>query len=311
MTVSTAVLPRQRRYVPSAPLDLGATLAPHVRGPHDPCHRVVDGVHWRTWRTPIGPATLRLAADPAAGCIDADAWGAGADWALEAVPALLGDADDAAGFEPPPGRLRDVHRRLAGMRLSRSGRVFEALVPAVLEQLVTSIEAWRCWSRLMSAFGEPAPGAGAPEAMRVLPSSSALLEIRDWEWHRLGLDGRRRHTLIGAARVAARLDESAGFDVDDAVRRLTSLPGIGAWTAAEVVQRSHGAADVVSVGDYHLPNTVGFVLTGAPRTSDEQMLALLEPYRPHRQRVVRLVEACGLRAPRYGPRMPLRDNRRM
>src|SRR5207237_8169251 len=131
-----------------------------------------------------------------------------------------------------------------------------------------------------------------PEGMRVLPSASRLLEIRDWEWHRLGLDGRRRHTLIAVARVAARLDEAAAFAVDDAVRRLTSLPGIGLWTAAEVVQRSHGAADVVSVGDYHLPNTAGFVFTGAPRTSDEQMVALLEPYRPHRQRVVRSVEVC-------------------
>lgn len=323
MTVSTVALPLQRRYVPSAPLDLGATLGPHVRGPYDPCHRVVGGVHWRTWRTPIGPATLRLAADSAGGWVDAVAWGAGAEWALDGVPALLGDADDAGGFEAPSGRLHDVHRRLAGMRLSRSSRVFEALVPAILEQLVTSIEAWRCWNRLLTAFGEPAPGVGArapgtgvsgtgvPEGMRVLPSPSTLLEIRDWEWHQLGLDGRRRHTLIGAARVAGRLDEAAGLDVDSAVRRLTSLPGIGLWTAAEVVQRSHGAADVVSVGDYHLPNTVGFVFTGAPRTSDEQMLALLEPYRPHRQRVVRLVEACGLRAPRYGPRMPLRDNRRM
>ncbi|HEY8729255.1 MAG TPA: hypothetical protein VIL94_06705, partial [Acidothermaceae bacterium] len=242
MTIPTAVLPRQRRYVPSAPLDLGATLAPHMRGPYDPSHRVVGGAHWRTWRTSVGPATLRLAADSAAGCIDADAWGAGADWALDAVPALLGATDDAGGFDPPSGRLRDVHRRLAGMRLSRSGRVFEALVPAILEQLVTSIEAWRCWSRLLSAFGEPAPGAAAPVGMRVLPSSAALLEIRDWEWHKLGLDGRRRHTLIAAARVAARLDECAAFNVDDAVRRLTSLPGIGVWTAAEVVQRSHGAA---------------------------------------------------------------------
>ena len=88
-----------------------------------------------------------------------------------------------------------------------------------------------------------------------------------------------------------------------------ALRGIGAWTAAEVVQRSHGAPDVVSVGDYHLPNAVGFVLTGRPRTDDAGMLALLEPYRPHRQRVVRLVEASGIAAPRYGPRMALRDNR--
>ena len=93
------------------------------------------------------------------------------------------------------------------------------------------------------------------------------------------------------------------------MQRLMSVRGVGAWTAAEVVQRSHGAGDVVSVGDYHLPSVVGFVLTGRPRTDDAGMLALLEPYRPHRQRVVRLGEAAGVAAPRYGPRMALRNNR--
>jgi hypothetical protein len=33
------------------------------------------------------------------------------------------------------------------------------------------------------------------------------------------------------------------------------------------------------------------------------MLELLEPYRPHRGRVIRLLEAGGVRTPRYGPRM--------
>jgi hypothetical protein len=36
------------------------------------------------------------------------------------------------------------------------------------------------------------------------------------------------------------------------------------------------------------------------------MLELLEPYRGHRGRVIRLLEAAGITAPRYGPRMPLR-----
>ena len=33
-------------------------------------HRVVGGVHWRTWRTPMGPATLRLSVDAGAGCVE-------------------------------------------------------------------------------------------------------------------------------------------------------------------------------------------------------------------------------------------------
>jgi 3-methyladenine DNA glycosylase/8-oxoguanine DNA glycosylase len=61
------------------------------------------------------------------------------------------------------------------------------------------------------------------------------------------------------------------------------------------------------VGDYHLPNRVAWALAGEPRADDALMLALLEPWRGHRARVTRLIEAGGPRPPRYGPRMPLRD----
>jgi 3-methyladenine DNA glycosylase/8-oxoguanine DNA glycosylase len=309
VTLTARVLPLERRYRPSGPLDLDATLGVHRRGRYDPCHRVgPDGAHWRTWRTPVGAATIRLAADAAAGEISTHAWGAGADWALDGVPSLLGADDDWTGLELPPGRVRDVRRRLPGMRLSSSGRVFEALVPAILEQLVTGVEARRTWVALVRGFGEPAPGP-APEGMAVMPSAAAITSITDWEWHRIGLDGARRRTLLTAACVAPRLDELAALAADVAVQRLMTVRGIGSWTAAEVVQRSDGAGDVVSVGDYHLPSTVGFVLTGRARTDDAGMLALLEPYRPHRQRVVRLIEASGITAPRFGPRMTVRDNR--
>jgi 3-methyladenine DNA glycosylase/8-oxoguanine DNA glycosylase len=221
---------------------------------------------------------------------------------------LLGADDDWTGLDLPPGRVRDTQRRLPGMRLSSSGRVFEALVPAILEQLVTGIEARRTWTGLVRRFGEPAPGP-APSDMAVMPSAAAIRSITDWEWHRIGLDGARRRTLLSAASVAPRLEELGALAAEEAMQRLMTVRGIGVWTAAEVVQRSHGAGDVVSVGDYHLPNVVGFVFTGRPRSDDAEMLALLEPYRPHRQRVVRLVEATGIAAPRYGPRMTIRDNR--
>ena len=309
MTLTAGVLPLERRYRPSGPLDLNSTLGPHRRGRYDPCHRVAaDGAHWRTWRTPDGAATVRLVADPMAGEISTQAWGSGADWALAAVPSLLGADDDWTGLDLPPGRVRDTRRRLLGMRLSSSGRVFEALVPAILEQLVTGIEARRTWGALVRQFGEPAPGP-APEGMAVMPSAAAIRSITDWEWHRIGLDGARRRTLLTAASVAPRLEEVAALAAEEAMQRLMTVRGIGVWTAAEVVQRSHGAGDAVSVGDYHLPNSVGFLFTGRPRSDDAEMLALLEPYRPHRQRVVRLVEATGVAAPRFGPRMSIRDNR--
>jgi 3-methyladenine DNA glycosylase/8-oxoguanine DNA glycosylase len=309
VTSAPAVLPAQRRYRPEQPLDLHVTLATHIRGRRDPCHRILpDGAHWRTWRTPIGPATVRLIADHAAGEIDAQAWGEGAQWALDGVPALLGADDDWTGLELPRGVLRDTRARIPGLRLSRTGLVFEALVPAIIEQLVTGVEARRTWVALVNGFGTPAPGPG-PAELRILPSRDVLSAITDWEWHRIGLDGRRRRYLLLATQVAGRLDEAAAFDVDAAATRLRSVVGIGQWTAAETLQRSHGAADLISVGDYGLPNMVGYVLTGKPRSDDAAMVALLEPYRPHRQRVVRLVEASGVKVPRYGPRMAVRDYR--
>jgi 3-methyladenine DNA glycosylase/8-oxoguanine DNA glycosylase len=296
------------RYRPVTALDVHATLAPHMRGPYDPCHRVdSSGAHWRTWRTPDGPATVRLTA-AAADEVDVRAWGPGGPWALAAIPALLGADDDWAALALPAGVLRDTRRKAPGLRLSRSGRVFEALAPAVLEQLVTNLEAWQVWSRLLGRFGEPAPGPN-PLGLKVFPDPKALRRIPSWEWHRLGLDGKRRQTLLAAASVAHRIDECARLGIEESARRLLTIPGVGPWTVAETLQRSHGAADLVSVGDYGLPGLVGHVLAGREGCDDAGMLELLEPYRGHRQRVVRLVLASGSRPARRGPRLAPRDYR--
>jgi 3-methyladenine DNA glycosylase/8-oxoguanine DNA glycosylase len=74
-----------------------------------------------------------------------------------------------------------------------------------------------------------------------------------------------------------------------------------------VTLRALGDPDAVSVGDFHLPNVVAYALAGEPRANDGRMLELLEPWRGHRARVVRLLEASGIEPPRYGPRLSSRD----
>jgi 3-methyladenine DNA glycosylase/8-oxoguanine DNA glycosylase len=311
MTAVELELGRQLRF--ETPIDVASTLGPHRRGPGDPCQRRDEhGAIWRTWRTADGPVTLRIAADAAAGSIDVRAFGAGASSALDAVPGLLGMDDDPAAWAALelPLVLRDARAFAPGLRLSRSGFVFEALVIAIIEQLVTGTEAWRSWRQLVSRFGTPAPGP-APAGMAVCPSPAEFLAIPDWEWHRAGLDGRRRRTVLGVASLGSRIGSFAALGVEEAAAKLITLPGIGGWTVAETLQRSHGSPDLVSVGDFHLPNMVGYVLAGRPRTDDAGMLELLEPHRGNRQRVVRLIERTGIRAPRYGPRMAPRDNRRI
>ncbi len=311
------------------PLDVRLTLSVHARGPGDPAYRAdPSGAVWRTSLTPDGPATLRLSARQTRGAdgsrgtrsaqagdapqsrgtrILARAWGPGAGWLLDHVPAQLGFADDPAGFAVHHAIVGELVLRYEGMRVGRSDRLFEALVPAVLEQKVVSLEAHRAWRYLVAKHGEPAPGP-APDGMRVCPAARTWARIPSWDWHRAGVEGVRARTIITAAEVAGRLEETLDLDPAEADRRLRSLPGIGPWTSAEIRQRAAGDPDAVSVGDYHLPKAVGWTLARRI-TDDTAMLELLAPYAGQRYRVTRLIELGGSSPPRRGPRMPVRDYR--
>ena len=293
---------------PGRPVAVHATLATLRRGPRDPAYRLeADGTVWRTCRTPLGPATLRLASRPADASVLATAWGPGAGWAVDAVPTLLGHQDDPTGFEPQQPRLREAWRRMPGWRVPRSGLVLEALVAAVIEQKVTGQEAFAGWTALVQRFGEPAPGPAGELGMRVVPSAQQWALIPSWEWLRAGVDGHRSATAVRVARSAGRLEQTVGMAHDEAERRLRSVAGVGVWTAAEVRQRAHGDADAVSFGDYHVAKNIGWALTGTP-VDDDGLADLLEPYRPHRYRVQRLLELDGARRPRRGPRMSPRTH---
>ena len=307
MTVTTGAQPSvSTSWRPGRPVDLRSTLWPLVRGGGDPTHRsAVDGTFWRVCRTPLGPSSLALRHQGDA--VQATAWGAGAEWAIASVPDLLGARDDVSGFAPAHPLLRELHSLHPGMRIPRTGLVLDSLVPTVLEQKVTGIEARQSWRELVWRFGEPAPGP-APRGMRVPPAAATWSRIPSWEWHRAGVDPGRARTIVAAAEVAQRLDESLTLPRDERLRRLRAVPGVGEWTAAEVAQRAWGDADAVSVGDFHLPALVGWALAGRP-VDDDGMLELLACYPGHRHRAVRLVELSGTRKPAFGPRMPVGDIR--
>jgi len=279
------------------PASPGLTLAPQRRGPRDPCFRIADGVIWRTSLQRSGPVTARITRT-AADTVDCRAWGEGAEEFVAGLPALLGADDDAAGFAPDHPVVAAAHRGAPHLRIGRTGRVLEALIPAVLEQRVPGADSFRSWRLLVTRFGAPAPGP-APAGMRVPPAPQVWRRIPSWEFHRANVDPGRARTLLGCAARAEALERQT----DRAA--LTALPGVGEWTAAETAQRAFGDADALSVGDYHLAANIGVALLGRP-VDDAGMVDLLEPMRPHRYRVVRLLEVAGLaRRPRRGPRLAI------
>lgn len=295
--------PASTVYRPRAPVDVRLTLSPLRRGAGDPTWAATsDGALWRATSNAAGPVTLRL--DLRRDGVHATAWGPGAERALAGVPDLLGAADDPAGFQAGLHPVvRDAHHRLPGLRIPRSGNVLEALVPAILEQRVVGLDAKASWRRLVLRHGTPAPGP-APSGLRVAPTAQVWRDLPVWEWRQAGVEEARSGTVRRAAFVARGLQAGADLPLDEARRRLRTVRGIGPWTVAEVASRALGDTDAVSVGDFHLAHLVGWALTGR-RTDDAGMLELLEPWRGHRQRVVRLLEITqASRAPRFGPRAP-------
>ncbi|MFJ3925394.1 DNA-3-methyladenine glycosylase family protein [Streptomyces sp. NPDC090022] len=299
---------KARTYAPAGDVavDLGLTLGPLRRGPADPTFRTTpDGSVWRASRTPQGAGTLRVSHTGDA--VEAEAWGPGADWLLETLPALLGADDDPAAFVPRHRLVHASHRRRPGMRLTRTGLVLESLIPVIIEQKVTTDEAYRAWRRLVRQYGDPAPGPAGDAGLYVMPDVRTWARIPSWDWHRAGVDAKRSDTVLRAVRVAARLEEAAAMELAEAARRLELVPGIGPWTSAETLQRSNGAADAVTTGDLHLPGIVGFALAGNRHASDAEMLELLAPYAGQRHRAARLILLAGRVPPRRTPKMPRTD----
>lgn len=252
--------------------------------------------------------SLAIESHDAAGEVRARAWGPGADWALDQLPDLLGAADDWTGFEARHPVVAEAWRRYPHLRLGRTARALEALVPTIIEQKVTGKEAFGGFRALVLKYGAPAPGP-AP-GLHVQPDAATLVSIPSWAWLGLQIDPARSRAVVTAARHADALERIAGASVHPAAdldRAIRSLPGLGVWTSAEVRQRALGDPDAVSFGDYHVAKDVGWALSGR-EFDDRALQAALEPWRPHRGRVPLLLGAAGLRRPRRGHRMSVRGH---
>ena len=293
--------PRTRSLRLDRPVDPSLTFRLHRHGPGDPTIRIDRRGMWRATYTPEGPATMRLDVDGAE--VTGTSWGPGAAWVIDRLDRLVG-ADDHSSLRPVHPQVRELQGRLGGLRIGASHAVLEALVPAIIEQKVTSYEAHQSYRRMVYALGEPAPG---PQKLRVPPDPRVLCAQPYWVFHRFGIERKRADVVRAVCARAGRLEECCELTLEEVSRRLLSFKGVGPWTVAEVGARALGDPDAVSVGDYHLPHLVSWVLAGEPRADDDRMLELLEPYRGERGRVIRLIECGASLPPRRAPRVRIRS----
>ena len=286
---------------PACPYDVAETTRLLRTGGNDPTFRRLERGFRRAARCRTGPALVELSVGEDSG-IEARAWGAGADESLARLPRMLGFEEPSWALPADP-KLDRLARQHPGLRLVNTGDVFDGLLPIILQQQVTWQEAAFAWRKLVEELGELAPG---PHAMRLAPLPARILDAGIDSLMSLGINRQRARTIHEVAFAASRLERAAELPTAEAYGLLSSVRGVGPWTAGMLLGLRLGRPDAVVVGDLHLPHMVCWALAGEPRGSDERMLELLQPFEQQAFQIVRLIHAARIEAPRRGPRRELR-----
>lgn len=274
-----------------AALDLADTLTSIRAGVDDPTMRITSGEVWKASWTPAGPMTLRAQTHEAH--LTVDVWGEGSAWGLDHAGALCGLDDRLDGFATEGNTaLHQISSQHTGFRLPRGGNLAEALTWAVAAQQTSTFEAQRTYRQLVIAHGTRAPG---PVDLLVPPAPAVLAGLHAYDLHTFGF------SQVGAdllRRIAAQTHQLARLSpdgTDDVRRRLTTIDGLTDASIELAVLIAFGDADAVPTGDQRRAREVGRTLAGEPHADDIRMLELLEPWRGHRGRVIRLIETAASR----------------
>lgn len=294
-----------RLTVPIDGISLMSTLQPIAFMRGDPTVRLSPGRFERATTTPQGPGVITVlwetdsAATPTtARTATVTASGPGGHWLLARAPGLLGLLDDPSGFEPAGPPLRKLWQAHRGDRITRTGTLWHDLAWLIVQQRVSGLEAAENWRRLVRGLGEPAPGS----TLLLPPAREVVADLAYHDFHRFGIERQRADALRRAAAAVGRLAgtgaETKPETADRARTVLLGVPGIGQWTVGYLSAQTWGDADALILGDYGIPSLVSWLLTGEEKADDARLVDLLEPYRPHRYRVVKLAYAAGLQPPR-------------
>ena len=294
------------RILVDVPLNVGRTLTVmEMWGATTWLRR--DGPHtWYAQREAEGPGTVCITEGE--GHVEVAAWGPGGDALAQRVPELLGlHRPGLDRVEPHHPIVREAQRKLHGLRVGRSGRVYARLVGTALAQKVTGPNGKRALRKLAWTHGEQAPGPR--DDLWLLPEPRVLARLPYYALHPLNIERHRAELLARIASRAGALQRAATMAPDDGRAHLEKLPGIGPWTSGVVMGGVLGDADAVPIGDYHLPNIVAYHLAGEREATDDRMMELLAPYAGQRGLVARAIKLTGGTPPRRAPKSAVRDIR--
>ena len=192
-----------------------------------------------------GPDAPRLSIVLAGGRIDQPAE-ALARSALDRLLGLSVDLSPFAAMAASDPLLAPLAARMRGLKPPRFPTVFETLVNGVACQQLSLAVGIHLLNRLAADRGRAV--SASPDGPRAFPDPEDLASLEPDDLKRHGFSSTKARSIIESARaiVTGELDLEALQRLEDgaAIERLTSLRGIGRWTAEYVLLRGLGRLHV-------------------------------------------------------------------
>lgn len=263
-------------------------------GPYDPTTDLDHGSFRKAFYYRDSPAAIEIVRSnrDSAASLTIRAYGEYADELVEETASGMRQEDGYAHFSTPDRGMQRLHRLLPGLRVLRVPWLYDMTCSAILQQRIRTVDAMREWRKITYRYGAP-----APLGLRAFPPAEVLASVPQFALESIGIDAKRAKTLLRFAREMRFVSLKPGMGFEQLRQTLLRVSGIGPWTTETVLGYGAGDVDAAIPGDLHLPRIVCYALAGEEDGSDERMMELLEPFRGHRFRIIRLITSAGIDLP--------------
>ena len=250
------------------------------------------GAYYRALRKPGGDALAVRVTPTGDGSLEValPAGGSASDLALaaEAVPRSLGFEADLVGFYERVAAdpvLTGIVGAFWGLRPAATETVLEALVMAIAAQQISGAVARVIRDGLMGSYGTYIEADGHQLYAFPAPQALAAAGVESLRAHKLS--GRKAEYIHGIAEqtIAGAIDDArlAAMDDESAIAALTSVRGVGRWTAQWVLMGALGRADIFTEGDLALNRAVSELYFGGAPIGERQLAEFaMESWSPYR-----------------------------
>jgi AraC family transcriptional regulator of adaptative response / DNA-3-methyladenine glycosylase II len=262
-------------------------LAYHARDAEGVCERVAGNRLFKALQVEEGPFILEIALEDESAFCRVHAGFAPPPSLMETAHRvalrMLGLCHDVASFERAAARdgaIGKVVARRKGLRVQMTATAFDGLCWAIVGQQINVPFAVALRRELLQRTGTKIDGMVAHPA----PADVANLDVADLTARRFSRS--KALYLIETARAVAegRLDVDRMHEMSavGAEKALTSIRGVGTWTARYMLMRGAGFADCAPVGDSALATALQKLHGLDERPAHESVHGLMAAYAPHR-----------------------------